>query len=140
MSHAFAAALLVATLAAAPMPARAQAWSPPARQMPEMPRMAELDGDWLTPRADWFRGLAPANLRPVGEPRGGAVARVVRYHDGPLPAVVWTDRNGDGRADLIEIFRAGSILAQLIDPEYDGGANVLRRYDASGALVSEERM
>lgn len=139
-------AFLGIALAAAPTTADAQVWSPPGRQMPAMPSSADLAGDWLGPRASWFAGLqasagvAPAELRAVGEPRGATVTRMVRFQAGPLPVVVWSDRDGDGQADLVEVYRAGGVIVQLIDADYDGNANVIRRYDASGALISEERM
>ncbi|HUE95493.1 MAG TPA: hypothetical protein VMN39_02485, partial [Longimicrobiaceae bacterium] len=65
---------------------------------------------------------------------------VVRLSSGPLPIVVWQDRNGDGLADVIEIFRNGSVVLQVIDAEYDGQANVVRRYDATGGLIREDRI
>lgn len=133
-------ALLGIALAAAPAAAQGDAWRPPSREMPVMPASAELAGDWLGPRSAWFAGLPARDLRASGEPRGAASARVARFHDGALPIVVWADRNGDARADMIEIYRAGGVIVQLIDADYDGNANVLRRYDASGALLSEERM
>jgi hypothetical protein len=119
-------------------------WRPPGTGMPDMPAMSELSGsDWLAPRAQWFRGISGVDagaLVAVGEPRGSAVVQLVRFRNGPMPAVVWSDRNADGRADLIELFRRGSVVIQLIDADYDGNANVLRIYDASGALIREERM
>lgn len=136
--------LLLAALAA---PVSAQGdWRPPGRSMPVMPTSAELSGDWLTPRGSWFRGLqattgaAPSALTATGEPRGADVYRVVRFQSGPLPVVVWTDRDGDGTADSVELYRDGGVVAQLVDSDYDGNANVLRRYDSSGALISEERI
>ena len=36
---------------------------------------------------------------------------------GPLPVVIWSDRNGDDRADIIEIFRSTtkeSVMIMLI--------------------------
>lgn len=124
----------------------AQDWSPPTRQMPPMPQVGELSPAWMSARADWFSGVAglsgvsPGDLSVAGEPRGGGNAQVVRVTRGPLPIVVWQDRNGDGRADMIEIFRNGSVVLQVIDPEYDGQANVVRRYDAAGQLVREDRL
>jgi len=127
--------------------ADAQEWQPPARQMPSMPEMAELSGDWLGPRAAWFSGIAalagvePTQLRAVGEARrGGTDTQVVRFVNGPVPVVVWQDRNGDSRADLIEIYRSGNVIVQVIDADYDGQANVVRIYDAGGSLAREERL
>lgn len=139
-------ALLGLALAAAPATAQGETWRPPGRQMPAMPAAADLDGDWMGPRSAWLGGIqsaagvAGSDLRAVGEPRGRAATRVVRFQAGPMPAMVWTDRNGDGDADLIEIYRSGGVIIQVIDADYDGNANVIRRYDASGALISEERM
>lgn len=138
--------LLGIALAAAPVSAQGEAWRPQDRQMPAMPTNAQLEGDWLGPRAGWFGGIqavsgvAPAALRALGEPRGAAPTRVVRFQAGPIPVVVWTDRDGDGDADLIEIYRSGGMIIQLIDADYDGNANVIRRYDAAGVLISEERL
>lgn len=139
--------LALLLLAALSAPAAAQGdWRPPGRAMPEMPSSAELAGDWLSSRASWFRGVqattgvAPSALVASGEPRGAEVCRVVRFQSGPLPVVVWTDRDGDGKADSVELYRDGGVVAQLLDSNHDGSANVLRRYDSSGALISEERM
>lgn len=138
------AALVLPALAT---PAFAQEWRPSWRQMPEMPTMGDLGGDWLGPRETWFAGTAnisgiqPSALRPVGQARAGSQqAQVVYFNNGPVPAVVWQDRNGDGRADIVEIYRAGGVVLQVIDAEYDGRANVLRVYDGGGNLVSEERL
>lgn len=138
-------ALLLLGLAAA-RPAQAQQWQPPSRQMPAMPQMSELAGDWMSPRAPWFSGVAaisavqPADLRAVGErARGSERAQLVRFSSGPMPVVVWHDRNGDGTADMIEIYRSGGVVIQLIDADYDGQANVLRVYDGRGTLVRQER-
>jgi hypothetical protein len=127
--------------------ADAQEWQPSTTQMPAMPEMSELSGDWLGPRAAWFRGVAeisgvqPSELRAVGEAaRGGSNTQVVRFNSGPVPVVVWQDRNGDGSADIIEIYRSGGVIIQVIDADYDRRANVVRIYDASGALAREERL
>lgn len=135
-------------LLAAPA-ARAQApdWRPPSRQMPQMPQRADLTGDWLSPRSGWFRGVegvsgvATSALRASGEPRAGSdVLQVARFMNGPIPAVIWSDRNSDGRADTIEILRSGGIIIQLIDADFDGSANVLRVYDSAGKLLRETPM
>ncbi len=122
-------------------------WRPPSPQMPQMPSETDLGGDWLSAHATWFEGVdraagvAVSGLRPVGETRrGSATMQVARFMNGPIPAVVWSDRNDDGRADMIEILRSGGVIIQLIDADYDGAANVLRLYDASGKLLREERM
>lgn len=142
------AALLLLLLAAGAPCAEAQElrWTPPAREMPPMPRMAELGGDWLGSRAAWFSGVdrlagvALSELRAQGEPRGADVAQVARFSRGPMPVVVWSDRNGDARSDMIEIYRTGGVIVQLIDADFDGAANVIRYYDASGRLLREDRM
>ncbi len=122
-------------------------WTPPSQQMPMMPTTAELGGDWLGPRAGWFRGVqgaagvSPASLRASGDAaRGSDRAQIARFSDGPIPVVLWSDRNSDNRADIIEIFRRGGVVVQLIDPDYDGNANVIRYYDGSGDLLREVRL
>jgi hypothetical protein len=140
---AVAAALL--TLSVVSTPAHAQEWRPSSREMPSMPRAEELSGDWLSSRSGWFSGVqsisgvAPSQLRAVGEGRG-PTTQVVRFNNGPVPVVVWQDRNSDGRADIVEIYRGGGVIVQVIDADYDGQANVLRTYDSSGGLIREERL
>lgn len=133
----------------APIAARAQGadWTPPSREMPMMPRVSELSGDWLTPRAAWFRGVdgitgvASASLRGSGEARASnPVAQIARFSNGPVPVVVWSDRNGDGRCDMIEIFRGGGVAVQVIDADYDGIANVVRIYDTDGKLLRQNQL
>lgn len=137
---------LLLLLIAAPMTAAAQDWRPPSAQMPMMPSVAEIRGDWLGPRAEWFRGLdavagvGASTLRASGDPGAGDHVQIARFSSGPLPAVVWSDRNGDGRADVIEIYRSGGVIIQLIDADYDGRANVIRRYDESGTLQGQDRL
>src|SRR5215216_573511 len=124
-----AAAALLLMLAA--RPAKAQDWTPPSRQMPDMPALADLDGGWQGSLGVWLAGSGSAvdQLRAVGEGPGPR-ASLVRFLAGVRPAAVWTDRNGDGKADMIELFRGGARAYQLIDADYDGAANVLRVYDA----------
>jgi hypothetical protein len=118
-------------------------WRPPSVDMPMMPTAAELQGDWRTPNAVWFRGVdavsgaAVSSLRATGEAPAGGRAQIVRYTNGPVPAVVWSDRNGDGRADMIEIFRSGGVIIQVIDANFNGRANVIRVYDSEGKLLSQ---
>jgi hypothetical protein len=130
------AALIALVAASSPR----QDWTPPSRQMPDMPAAAELQGAWRTTLAPWFGGVDQQldGVRAIGE-GGGARPRMVRFVGGSRPVASWTDRNGDGRADLIEVFRGGAVAFQLIDADYDGNANVLRIYDASGALAREQR-
>lgn len=140
---------LLTLLLAVPAAARAQGpdWRPPSREMPSMPTAAELRGDWLSARGAWFNGVeraagvAPQSLRATGEARpGGDRLQLARFNSGALPVVVWSDRNGDGRCDMIDLYRSGGVIVQLIDADYDGSANVMRVYDASGALVRQERL
>lgn len=141
MQTKYLASALALGLALAARPAQAQEWQPPTRQMPSMPAMAELDGGWRGSLGAWFAGTGASvgDVRAAGE-AGGSRARLVRFLGGVRPVAVWTDRNGDGKADMIEIFREGARVAQLIDADYDGTANVLRVYDASGGLAREERL
>ncbi|CAN5454482.1 hypothetical protein BH24GEM3_BH24GEM3_16640 [soil metagenome] len=122
-------------------------WSPPTREMPAMPLMADLQGDWLSPIAAWFggveqlSGVSTARLRAAGEARSGSDrAQFVRFTSGPVPVAAWSDRNGDGRLDMLELYRNGVMVIQVIDADYDGRANVMRVHDASGTLVREERL
>jgi hypothetical protein len=115
--------------------------------MPMMPAAAELQGDWLGARAEWFHGVdgisgvAASSLRATGNSqRGSARTQMVRFTNGPVPVVVWTDRNGDGRCDMIEIFKSGGIIIQLIDADFDGAANVIRVYDGAGALLRQNQI
>lgn len=112
-------------------PAAAQDWSPPSRQMPAM-QVAE---NWQGSMAGWF--LPGTALNTV---RAQAEARFVRFSAGPRPVAAWTDRNGDGRSDMVQLYRSGAVVYQLIDADYDGNANVLRVLDESGQLVREERL
>jgi hypothetical protein len=148
------AAVLVFLIAAAgivPRAATAQTspadgWRVPTRAMPAMPSAAELQGDWMSRLGTWFQGVdgisgvARARLSARGEPAGASPARYVRFSGGPIPVVAWSDRNGDGRADLIEFYRNGTVVLQVVDADFDGSANVVRYHDASGALVREERL
>lgn len=148
-----AAAFVILMLGASVLPATAGAqaspadgWRLPTREMPAMPRAADLEGEWASRLGAWFQGIDAvsgvplARLSARGEPSGAGQARFVRFSRGPVPVVVWSDRNGDGRADLIEFFRNGNVVLQVVDAEFDGTANVLRYHDASGALVREEKL
>lgn len=131
--------LTALTLGAAPPHAR-QEWAPPSRQMPQMPAMAELSGAWRGTLAGWFGGLGVSLGDVTAQGEGGGVRpRFVRFTADMRPVEAWTDRNGDGRADMVEVYRDGALLARLVDTDYDGGANSLRRYDSSGAVTREER-
>jgi hypothetical protein len=131
--------LAVLALGAAPLDA-GQEWSPPSRQMPQMPSAGELDGGWKGSLGGWFNGTGVPldQVRASGE-GGGARPHFVRFTGQMRPVEAWSDRNGDGRADLIEVFRDGATAYQLVDADYDGRANVLRVYGSSGALAREER-
>jgi hypothetical protein len=122
-------------------------WTPPSREMPMMPLMSELQADWQSALGAWFRGVEQvsgvptARLRAGGEAgKGSQRAQLARFTSGPVPVAVWTDRNGDERADIIELYRGGGVVVQLIDADYDGKANVIRILDASGGLVRERPM
>ncbi len=129
----------LAVLAAGRLRAQ-QDWSPPSRDMPQMPASAELSGGWRGSLAAWFRGTDEGldGIRALGD-GGGGRPRMVRFMGGARPVAAWTDRNGDGRADLVEVYRGGALAYQLVDADYDGTANVLRVYDSSGALARENR-
>lgn len=139
--------LVAATCALAASPLQGQEWRPPSRQMPRMPEMASLRGDWRAAVGPWADGVTrvsgtpAAEIRAAGETtRGGAQARFVRFLAGHVPLATWSDRNGDGNCDMVELFRDGTLVQQVIDADYDGSANVLRVYTAKGELVREERM
>ncbi len=140
--------LAVPLLLLSPALASAQAeWRPPTTAMPMMPTAADLQGNWMSSNAQWFNGVeavsgvATAQLRASGDRRRGSDRlQIARFGVGPLPAVVWSDRNGDDRADMIEIYRSGGVIVQLIDADYNGRANVLRIYDERGTLLREERL
>ena len=129
-------------LLAAAAPARAQDWNPPSRQMPDMPTADQLGGGWKSSYGAWFAGsdvqLASVNASAAGS-RGGRALQV-RFSGGVRPVAVWSDRNGDGKCDMLEVFRNGALAYQVIDADYDGNANVLRVYDSAGNLSREARM
>lgn len=137
--------LLGACVLAAPAAVRAQEWRPPSRQMPEMPDRAGLQGSGASAAGAWLGSMAGAagvgagDVRAAGE-GSGARAKFVRFTSGVFPVATWTDRNGDGRCDLVEVFREGNRVFQLVDADFDGSANVLRVYSASGELLREERL
>jgi hypothetical protein len=140
-----AAVVALAVLTAVKLRAQQQDWTPPSREMPEMPAQAQLDGGWRATLGAWFRGADEGlgGIRAVGDgaPRSVVNARpqLVRFMGGSRPVAEWTDRNGDGRADKVEVYRGGALVYQLVDSDYNGTANVLRVYDASGALARENR-
>ena len=140
MRRTLVAAALGLGLSLAAHPALAQDWSPPSRQMPQMPSASQMSGGWRQSLASWFGGVEAVSGVSLGEMRASGDARQVRFSGGTRPVAVWTDRNGDGRCDMLEIYRSGGVAFQLIDADYDGNANVLRVYDASGGLARETRM
>lgn len=128
--------------ATVPVHAQRQEWRPPP-QMPSMPTAAEMSSGW---RGDgpWLEGAAqlsgvPANaIRVTGEtPSGRSRANYVRFLSGHRPVAVWSDRNGDERADMVEIFRNGARVMQVIDADFDGRCNLYRGYSPSGELVED---
>lgn len=139
--------LVLASCALAPAVLHAQdpGWRPPSAQMPAMPAMAGLQDGWRSAAGPWLQGMTRVSgadaggMRAAGESTGGGRARFVRFLSGHVPVSTWSDRNGDGTADLVELFRDGARVVQVIDPDYDGSANVLRVYSPSGELLREER-
>lgn len=111
-------------------PAAAQDWSPPSRQMPSMQQAS--DGSFTS------RWLIPDPSRP--ELRSSASSGFVRFSAGPRPVAAWSDRNGDGRSDMLQLYRGTSMAYQLVDADYDGTADVLRIYDQNGQFQREERL
>lgn len=136
------AGLVLAVALVTPMVLRAQSWSPPSRQMPSMPTAADLRGGWAASQGAWFSGVADASaVRGAGSGSNGDRPLQVRFTaGGPVPIAVWSDRNGDGRADMVEVYRRGGVAFQLVDADFDGTANVLREYDAGGGLARESRL
>jgi hypothetical protein len=117
-------------------PARAQDWRPPTTQMPQMPASSEVNEGWAAGQGRW---LLAGGARAIAE-GGGSRARFVRFTGESMRVLgAWTDRNGDGKADMVEVYRDGALVAQLLDPGYDGTADVIRVY-ADGKLVREERL
>jgi hypothetical protein len=140
MRRTLVAAVLGLGLSLAAHPAFAQDWSPPSRQMPQMPSAGQMSGGWKQSLASWFGGVEAVSGVPLSGVRASGDARQVRFSGGVRPVAVWTDRNGDGRCDMLEVYRSGAVAYQLIDADFDGQANVLRVYDPSGALARESRM
>jgi hypothetical protein len=118
-------------LLAVSAPAAAQQWSPPSRQMPAM----QVADGWQGALAGWF--LPGTTLNAVNT---RADRSYVRFSAGPRPVAAWSDRNGDGRSDLVELFRGGAVAYQLVDADYDGTADVLRVYDDNGQVQRTERL
>ncbi|MDQ3556835.1 MAG: hypothetical protein M3409_08670 [Gemmatimonadota bacterium] len=135
-------AILVAAIFAAAAPGSAQEWTLPTRQMPAMPRMAEMAGGWQEGAGAWaasaqqLSGVSVGQMRAIGDaaPRGDR-AGFVRFTGEARPVATWADRNGDGRADMVELFRNGVLAVQVIDADYDGRVNAVRHFDASGKPV-----
>lgn len=133
---------LVALSLVAPLAARAQGWSPPSRDMPAMPAVTELEGGWVSSQGAWFAGSSVANLKGSASGARAGKALQIRFTNAgtPVPVAVWSDRNGDGKSDMIELYRGGTVVIQVIDADYDGRANVVREYDSSGSLSRETRL
>jgi hypothetical protein len=112
-------------------PAAAQGWTPPSRQMPSM----QVADGWQGSMGGWFLPGTALNTARAQSDRG-----YVRFSAGPRPVAAWSDRNGDGRCDILELFRGGAVAYQLVDADYDGRADVLRIYDDAGQLQRTERL
>src|SRR5436190_1084087 len=86
-------------------------WFPPSRQMPAMPPQSEPDEGWRVDDAAWFvgqgEGLREIGIRVEGGPGRQSLARFTK---GLRTVATWSDRNGDSRADLIEIYDASGAL------------------------------
>jgi hypothetical protein len=118
-------------LLAAGAPSAAQEWSPPSRQMPSM----QIGESWQGSLGGWF--LPGTSL---GSVRAQADRGFLRFTAGPRPVAAWSDRNGDGCSDMLQLYRGGGVAYQLIDADYDGTADVLRVYDDGGQLQREQRL
>jgi hypothetical protein len=116
-------------------------WTPPSRLMPLMPLREVLQRDWTAALAPWFADLGQdlSEIRLSGDHSGGARLHVAQFFHDLRPVEVWNDRNGDGRADMIEVYENGALIARLVDSDYDGSANILHRYDALRGVRGEER-
>lgn len=139
--------LLLVLLLAAALPAHAQdpGWRPSSTSMPAMPRMTELQGGWQNSVGPWlqeitrFSGVPAGEVRALGETTGGSdQARFVRFAQGYFTLGTWNDRNGDGRCDMIELYRDKVLRVQLIDANQDGRIDVVRYHDASGKFIRED--
>jgi hypothetical protein len=134
--------LVVAVSLIAPLALSAQGWSPPSTEMPAMPVVSELEAGWVASQGAWLPGASAASVKGAASGARAGKALQVRFTNPgtPVPVAVWSDRNGDGKSDMIEIYRGGAVVIQLIDADYDGRANVVREYDSSGALARETRL
>ena len=132
--------LLVALLLCFPRRyAAGQEWTPPTRQMPMMPSPAQVTAAWTAAQRAWIADPAGAD-RAVAEGSGArGAAQYVRFVSDMRPVAAWSDRNGDGRCDMVEIYTNGVMVIQVIDSDYNGAANVVRYYDANRRLVREVR-
>jgi hypothetical protein len=116
-----------------------QDWSPPSRAMPDMPAVVSLPDGWRTSLGPWFARVENLeNVQAIADVRRGQRPSRIRFMGSAGPAAIWSDRNGDGRADMIEIYRGGALAHQLIDRDYDGGADVKRDFDDCGSLAGEQ--
>lgn len=138
----FALLLAVGVPCVAPPRAAAQDWQPPSRSMPAMPRAADLAGSWRSATGAWGGSLQRMSGVPLAEIRAAAEATdrkdpptFVRFTGAARPVAAWSDRNGDGTADLVELFRGGAKAAEVIDADFDGRADAVRHFDRSGKLL-----
>ncbi len=134
-------------LLAAGTPANAQEWTLPTRQMPAMPAMSALPSGWQGAAGAWtaaaarLAGVPAGQIRGAGEAAGGSGrAAFVRFTGDARPVATWTDRNGDGRCDVLELFRSGILAVQVVDADYDGQADAIRHFDSAGKPLRTEEV
>lgn len=139
--------VLAGVLLAVGNPADAQGWTLPTRAMPMMPTMANLPGGWQGSAGAWagaaarLAGVSAGAIRGAGEAASGSERTAfVRFTSEARPVATWTDRNGDGRSDMVELFRGGILAVQVVDADYDGQADAVRHFDSSGKPLRTEEV
>src|SRR5690606_17678383 len=71
------------------------------------------------PKSNWRRQMKTRAERnaeqalPRAELCEGDQVLIARCKSGPLSRVVWRVRDGDGRADIVEILRSGGVIIQF---------------------------